>query len=289
MIANARRLQGDLESALTAIREARRTLDRITFSSETGRMLDRYPILLREGFILGEDRGISLERPEEAVVPLNEAFTLTEEAAKRDSNDSTSRNRVGTSSRELGDILRWRRPEEALTVYDVGLRRLGEIRNNVRAQRDKALILANSSYALRNLKRHGESQRRVSEALAILTETKDYPAERITLDSPVYSVLLASADHHADTGDQARAYSEYEALLEKVLASKPDVENDLREAYGLSLLYEGLARRQRAMAATSQADESDAKRLALWNHWNGKLPENPFVLRQLQAQPASTQ
>jgi tetratricopeptide (TPR) repeat protein len=289
MIANARRLQGDLESALTAIREARSVLDRITFSSETVRMLDRYPILLREGFILGEDRGISLERPDEAVVPLNEAFTLTEEAAKRDSNDSTSRSRVGTSSRELGDILRWRQPQEALAVYDVGLRRLSEIRNNVRAQRDKALILANSSYALRNLKRHGESERRVNEALAILTETKDYPAARVALDGPLFAVLQASADHHAATGDPSRSLREYEALLEKVLASQPDVQNDLREAYGLSLMYENLAERQRALGATTQADDSDAKRLALWKHWNGKLPQNPFVLRQLEPQSAPTQ
>jgi tetratricopeptide (TPR) repeat protein len=289
MIANARRLQGDLESALTAIREARSALERMTFNSETVRMLDRYPILLREGFILGEDRGISLERPDEAIVPLNEAFTLTEEAAKRDSNDSTSRSRVGTSSRELGDILRWRQPDQALAVYDTGLRRLREIPKNVRAQRDQALTLANSSYALRNLKRHGESERRVNEALAILTETKDYPAARVALDGPLVAVLQASADHHAATGDPSRSLREYEALLEKVLASQPDVQNDLREAYSLSLLYENLAERQRALGATTQADDSDAKRLALWKHWIGKLPQNPFVLRQLQPRPITTQ
>ena len=289
MIANARRLQGDLESALTAIREARNALDRITFNSETVRMLDRYPILLREGFILGEDRGISLERPEDAAVAFREAFTLTEDAAKRDPNDSTSRSRVGTSSRELGDVLRWRQPEEALAVYDVGLSRLSEIRNNVRAQRDKALILANSSYALRNLKRHRESERRLSEAVAILTETKDYPAERIPFDGPLFAVLQASADHHAATGDHSRSLRESEALLGKVLASQPDVQNDLREAYGLSMLYENLAERQRAMGATALADDSDAKRGAIWNQWNNKLPQNPFVLRQLQPRPITTQ
>jgi hypothetical protein len=37
-------------------------VDRISYPSETDRMLDRYAILLRKGFILGEDRGISLER-----------------------------------------------------------------------------------------------------------------------------------------------------------------------------------------------------------------------------------
>jgi tetratricopeptide (TPR) repeat protein len=245
--------------------------------------------LLREGFILGEDRGISLERPDEAVVPLNEAFILTEEAAKRDSNDSTSRNRVGTSSRELGDILRWRQPDQALAVYDTGLRRLREIPNNVRAQRDQALILANSSYALRRLKREADAERRLGDAIKILTETKDYPAARVALDGPLFAVLQANADHHAATGDPSRSLREYEALLEKVLASQPDVQNDLREAYGLSLLYENLAKRQRALGATTQADDSDAKRLALWKHWNGKLPQNPFVLRQLEPQSVTTQ
>ena len=289
LLANARRLKGDLEGALEAIQEARQYTKRVTYPDDTARMLDLYGIVLREGFILGEDRAISLNRPDDAAAAFREAFTLTDEAAKRDPNDSTSRSRVGTSGRELGDVLRWRQPLEALVVYDVGLSRLREVRNNIRAQRDTALILANSSYALRLLKRNGESEGRLSDALEILTATKDYPAEHIALDSPVYAVLLAGADHHADTGDRARALREYEMLLEKVLASKPDVENDLREAYGLSLLYEGLARRQRAMAATSQADQSDATRLALWNHWNGKLPENPFILRQLQTQPASTQ
>ena len=201
LLANARRLQGDLPRALEAIQEARRVLDKATFKNETFRMVDSYGILLRHGMILGEDRAISLGRPDEAVAPFREAFTLTEDAANRDPNDTTSRGRVGTSGRELGDVLRWRQPLEALTVYDVGLKRLREIRNNIRAQRDQALILSNSSYALRRLKRDAESERRLSDALKILTETKDYPAERIALDSPAYAVLLARADHHADTGD----------------------------------------------------------------------------------------
>ena len=36
--------------------------------NETKQMFDRYPLLLREAFILGEDRGVSLNRPAEAIV-----------------------------------------------------------------------------------------------------------------------------------------------------------------------------------------------------------------------------
>ena len=161
VLANALRLQGDLDGALKAIREAREIVDRSTYATESERMFDRYAVLLREGFILGEDRGISLERPEEAIVPLREAFEMQEAGARRDPNDYTSRTRVGTSGRELGDILRWREPEEAIAVYDMALVRLGEIKNNVKARRDTALILANSSYALRRLNRSAEAKRRL--------------------------------------------------------------------------------------------------------------------------------
>jgi hypothetical protein len=70
---------------------------------------------------------------------------MHEAGARRDPKDYTSRTRVATSGRELGDILRWRDAGEALAVYDVAIGRLDEITDNVKARRDKALVLANSS------------------------------------------------------------------------------------------------------------------------------------------------
>ena len=128
VLANALRWQGDLEGALEAIREARAVGERATYANESKRMFDRYPVLLREAFILGEDRAINLDRPADAIALLREAFEMHEAGARRDPNDFTSRTRVGTTGRELGDILRWRAPEEALAVYDVALARLAEIR-----------------------------------------------------------------------------------------------------------------------------------------------------------------
>jgi hypothetical protein len=60
----------------------------------------------------------------------------------------------------------------------------------VKARRDKALVLANSSYALRRLNRTAEA-RRVDDALLILKGTKDYPSDRIALDIEV-AALTAS-------------------------------------------------------------------------------------------------
>ena len=279
VVANALRLQGDVEGALKAIREAHEIVDKLPLSDQT--LFDRYAILLREAFILGEDRGINLDRPAEAVALLREAVEMHEAAARRDPNDTTSRTRAATSGRELGDILRWRAPQDAVAVYDVALGRLDEIKGNVKARRDKALVLASSSYALRRLNRAAEARRRVDEALVILRETKDYPADQIRLDGELYSVLQALADHHADEGRLKEAIQHYDQLLKGVMAARPDVENDLRDANNLSLLYEDFARLHRLIGATENAKAIETERTELWSRWNRKLPNNPFVLRQL--------
>lgn len=280
VLANARRFQGDLDGALEAIRQARQ-IGYTPFPDETRRMIDRYPLLLREAFILGEDRAISLNRPDEAAALLREAFDMHEAGARRDPDDFTSRTRVATTGRELGDILRWRAPQEALVVYDTALARLAQVRDNRAARRDRAVLLASSSYALRRLNRLGEARRRLDEALAVLRETKDYPSDRLTLDSDAYVVLRALADQRADEGAVGDAIQQYEQLLEQTMAGRPDVQHDLRDAFALSLLYEDLARLHRAAAAPAPADAVDAKRRAIWMGWNEAHPGNPFVLRQL--------
>ncbi|MGE0360334.1 MAG: protein kinase [Vicinamibacterales bacterium] len=285
ILANALRLQGDLYGALDVIRESRAYADRVPDTPNTGSipMFNGYGLLLREGFILGEDRSVSLERPMEAMVPLREAFEMMEAGARSDPGDYTSRSRVGTVGRELGDILRWRDPSEALAMYDAALGRLDEIQNNVRARRDSALTLAGSSYALRRLDRVSEAKQRIEKALAILTDTKDYPARTLAFDDALFTVLLARADQLADEGRVAAAIAEYQTLLTQVTQTKADVDHDLRDANSLALLYEGLARLHRASGDTGQAAALDGKRLALWQHWDRTLPDNPFVQRRLAA------
>jgi hypothetical protein len=91
------------------------------------------------------------------------------------------------------------------------------------------------------------------------------------------------ADHEADEGRVEGAIEQYERLVEKVMAAKPDVDHDLREAYSLSLLYRDLARLHRRIGTAEKAEAIDGKRLAIWNSWIQTLPGNPFVLEQLAA------
>ena len=99
--------------------------------------------------------------------------------------------------------------------------------------------------------------------------------------SELCSVLQATADHHADEGQVSKAIDEYDQLLAKVMAAKPEVDDDLRAAYSLSLLYRDQARLHRVAGAADRAAAINAKRVALWKQWSEKLPDNPFVLRQL--------
>ena len=246
-------------------------------------MFNLYGVFLREGLILGEDGAANLDRPAEAIEALQKAFDISEAAALKDPIDSTSRTRVGNSGNPLGNILRHRDPQRALAVFDLAIRRLKEVRNRLVARRDLAMVLANSSYPLRDLHRAGEAKERIDAALAILKDTKDYPAERTPLYSEVFIALRAQADHEVELGEPRRALELYEQLLDKVMAAKPDALNDLRETPRLSRIYEALTGLHRRTGDTQKAETMEARRAELWREWERKLPKNPFVLRQIAA------
>ena len=121
------------------------------------------------------------------------------------------------------------------------------------------------------------------KALRVLRESGDYPSARIAIDSEAAVVLRAMADHDAAIGRVQQAIAGYERLIESVLAASPDVDNDIRHAYSMSLLYESLAKLHRRTGAAERANEVDAKVRSLWEHWNRKLPNNPIVQGRLSS------
>src|SRR5204863_8045883 len=101
-----------------------------------------YGVLLREGRILGEEDSVNLGRPAEAIQVLQKTLGMVEAAARKDTSDSACRARLRTTARELGHILRKRDAPRAPAVYDLGIRRLEEMRNSLKARRDRAELLA---------------------------------------------------------------------------------------------------------------------------------------------------
>jgi hypothetical protein len=112
-----------------------------------------------------------------------------------------------------------------------------------------------------------------------------YPAEKIDQGSEAYKTLCALADHEAETGNVARAIEVYQELLDQVGAASPKPESILQHAVHLSRIYAAKATLHRRAGQADLASALEARGLELWRHWERKLPNNPFVLRQLAAKP----
>jgi len=250
--------------------------------NETVRTIELYGVLLREGLIEGEDGGVSLDRPADAIPTLQKAFDLTDGMARRDPNDSMNRGRSATAARELGNVLRHRDPARALAIYDDAITRLAATRN-LKARRDEALTLAESSYALRGLHRLADAGQRVARAVALLNDTRDLPAERVAIDGAVFPILRAQIEQLDAEGRSREALAAGEHLLDGVMRSSPDWEADLRNANGLSGLYYLLSAVAGRDGDTARAGEFANRRLELWRRWERQRPGNDFVRRRLAA------
>jgi tetratricopeptide (TPR) repeat protein len=236
--------------------------------------------LVTQAEILGSG-GVGLGRAADAILPLQRAFAIADEAAHRDPRDAQSRGLVSTAGRELAELLRKFDDREALAVYDHVLHHLGEIANNARFRRDEARALSASTYPLRRLGRGAEARRRLDVASARLRVLKMDAAKGVELGSEVHDVLLALADHQAATGDLRGAVETGERLLRGIEAAQPEAESRLGEAAEMSELFVSLASIQRRGAQAEAAAALDARRLRLWQHWDRRLARNPFVATQL--------
>ena len=283
VLANALRQSGSLPEALQSITEARTLAEATAFPNETEKASVLYAVYYRQGMILGQYDSINLGRAADAVESFQKAFDVMERQASRDANDVNVRDRVATVGRALADVLIGIDARRALDVYDRSLMRLREGKASVRGQRDEARTLALSSYALRRLGRTQEAGERIEAAFALLRTTKDYPASQVTLGDEVETAVRARADHEAATGQPRRGLESYRDLLEKVLASKPSPQDDLRQANDLSRIYLAIARLASLTGAAAEAQSMDARRLELWHFWDRKLPQNAYVQRQLTA------
>jgi serine/threonine protein kinase len=289
MLAGALMYLGDFEGALDAIHESQEQLEKL----RQGNPYPWYIALIlsqtrcREGLILGEDGGVNLNRPIEAAVPLQEAFDAMEPFAQKDANDYEAHSAVAVAGHYLGDVLRHSNPKRALEIYNHSLVRIREVPNDVAARRAETLLLAGSSYAARWMHREKDAKDRIDAAFRLLSETKDYPAERISAGSEADTAMRALGDHYAETGQPQQALEIYRELFRKIMASNPDPQNDLLNSAYVSRLHTSLATLLRRTGRQGEASPLEAGRLELWRHWNRELPDNPFVLRQLEAASAN--
>jgi len=65
------------------------------------------------------------------------------------------------------------------------------------------------------------------------------------------------------------------------MATNPDPVNDLRNATGVSRIYEALATLHLQNGKSADSQTMSALRVELWRNWDHKLPQNPYIQRQL--------
>jgi tetratricopeptide (TPR) repeat protein len=283
VLARAYRERGDLDRALAASREAVHVLEPPAGEVPFGRTMSFGLALSLEGAILGEVDGLSFGREAEALPVLERAWEVRERLARRDSREAGSRFGLVTTGRTLGGILRDRDPVRALAIYDRVLTALHEIPNNSRARRNEATVLAESAYPLRRLGRAAAARGRLDAAFRTLQDLKLYPADRIALGSEADDVVRASAQLDIAAGNAERSLQTYRQLLDCVLASKPEPETRLSDAFDLSRLYSAVAAVELQLGHAAAADELISRRMRLWQQWARTSPDNAFVHRQLAA------
>jgi tetratricopeptide (TPR) repeat protein len=281
--------RGDLEAALKDAREATRVLESVPGRSTTdaGVRMSISLGLSREGAILGDPDGISLNRPADALVPLERAFAMADEIAHKDPNDALSRGRVQSSGMVLAGIARDSDPARSLSYYDHIISHFGEIKNNPQMRRYEVRAHAGAVYPLLRLGRIDSARERLKIAFAGLKELKLYPRDEVAAGSEADDVLRASAEIEARTGNFAKALEIDNALLAQIMASKPEPEDDLADALDLSTLFGSLAGFSHAAHLPDNVSALRLRQLQLWQHWDRKRPGNAFVQRQRDAATAA--
>jgi serine/threonine protein kinase len=272
---------GDLDGAIKTQQES--------LSLQQAEAADGKPALLfnlvdgynLEGQILGRaDAEPNLGRTRDALADFRKAFDIAEDLASKDSNDYSSRNYIAVSGLEMANILRHQDPAKAMAVYEHSLVRVRETKPGAGSQQNEAALLLGSSYALRWLGRESAAKQRLARAFELLHAAGRYPAGKVEPMSDTYDALRAQADDYAESGEPAKAIDAYQQLLDKMMAWPSDVQNDLRDATCISRTWTALASLQRRAGRAEEAKRLEAQRSELWNHWETKLPNAQFLLRQ---------
>ncbi len=299
--ASARKLEGNVLTSLADAQWQSGNLDEALKTAETALVRQEeaaagghatlranvITALWLKGMILGKaDAEPSLGRTAEALAAFQRALDLAEESAARDPSDNLSRHNVAIVALQLGNLVRHTNPQKALVVYDRALARIGEATASAETARDRAELLAGSSYAARTVGRAADARRRVDAALRALQDGTLNLAESIEPMSDADHVLRAQADDCDAAGETARALALYGTLLEKLTAWKPNVDRDARDAVCLSRTWLAIARLLRRTGRADDAASYESRNADLRLQWASKAPHQA-VLSQLRTVGAS--
>jgi len=281
VVARTLRSTGDLQGALQAARESVR-LTEPPPSEVPVVVAQAYRVaLITMAEILGEDGTVNLGQPREAESILTRTLDISIQAVNRDPNDSGARLGLSSSGLRLANLLRHHDPKRALNIYERVLANSAEIKSDIRARRDEVRALTGIARIMIQSGRVGDARRRLDAAFSRLRAAKTYPAGVVAPGAEVDNAVRASAELEAASGRLARALEIYRDLEARILAGKPKPEEVLADAHDLASLHAAQSRLLRLLGQNPAAAELDRRRMARWSAWQVKLPNNPYVMRQL--------
>lgn len=159
---------------------------------------------------------------------------------------------------------------------------MAEVTKNSAFRRVEVSALAGSSYSLRRLHRLADVRQRLEPAFERLRQLKLYPAGKVESGSEAEDALRALVEYEAGTGNLRRGTELYQNILDLTQAANSKPENSLTDALDRSSLYRAESAVFRRAAQPDLASALEARDRDLWRQWDSKLPNNPFIRRQLE-------
>jgi len=276
------RLNGDLEKSLILSRESTALLEQMV-ADDPGNYKTRLNLAKAYeslGSTLGAANSPSLGRTTEAIRYYERSLSLGREVMTADPKEATIRYNHALAAWRLGDAARQRDPQRALDAYDEAISLLRKTTAKS-FSRDVPLIivLAESTFPLRSLRREQEARRRLQEARRGAEDysTVAWPASALCNDA----ISRAEAAWALASGHALEAIALHRAWLQLTETGKPTIaeqaNKDLSSAYLLARRYRLLAEACKAAGQDEMAADAITRRRRLAESWKNRLRGNQFV------------
>ena len=272
---------GRLNEAAGVLNESRTLLEGILAENPASykARLNLANTLIALGRVVGDADGPSLGRTREAAEYFERGLRIGRELMASDSKEMMVRYNHSLGAWRLGDVIRPEDPVHALAAYDeaIAVLRAMATRN---FSRDMPLmsVLAESTFALRQLGRNEEARQRLREARQIAASYRDPKSAAALLCAEELS--RAEAAWALADGRPLEAAALHQQFLAQAEAANPsvfDVKGQLSDAFTVAHRYGLLEAALRAAGQTGQAAEAASHRRELIEMWRKELPSNPLV------------
>jgi predicted Ser/Thr protein kinase len=274
------RYAGQLEQSLAALEEALHAVERLPESKRQQNELSA--LLYYIGQVNLRSDSMGLDRPAAAIAALERSVTISRRLMSADPKDHNARVDFAQSELRLAGLIRETHPAGAIPLLDEAWEVMrAEPKGSFLRAEYLIRVAAESTYALRAMGRNTEARRRLAQIRTMFYPDQGPESLTLTSSSPADALLQAEADMDAATGNPRAAIETYRLLLRKYEERGYRPQESLTDALALSTRQGRLMHICRQAGDPSAADAYAGERLALWRHWNQRLPDNSLIIREL--------